>query len=386
MNKRAQSRDWSAQIVPSVHLTDLSIKALNPEHRTDYWCSKTPGFGIRVGKFTKTFVVKRGTSRIKLGTYPQLTLQEARKKAATVKYEEPEQKLLPFPEALDLFVTLHCKARNRPSTAYHTERLLRVHFGHLKKLDCGKQAILDVLDRLAIDTPGEANHAFVAARTFFRWCERRDYCPNPMKSLQMPCPRKKRKRILSDEELVKVWNAAGALQSDFGEIVRLLMLTGQRRGEIGGLRDTFYSHNAQTVTLPGELTKNHQQHCFPVGPMASAIIHQRTKMERTNTLLFPGRGTDNPFSGWSKSKKALDKLAMIPPWTLHDLRRTFRTNLGRLKVLTDIAERLVNHITARTEMEETYDMWSYAAEMREAMLAHETFLTNLCTSEIAVAV
>jgi hypothetical protein len=67
---------------------------------------------------------------------------------------------------------------------------------------------------------------------------------------------------------------------------------------------------------------------------------------------------DRPFNGWSKCKKELDKLAKIAPWTLHDLRRTFRTNLGRLRVRPDIAERLVNHAPARTEMEETYDLYT----------------------------
>jgi integrase len=364
--------------VPNIALTDLSIRALKAEKRTDFWCNKTPGFGIRVGKLTKTFIVKRGNSRIKLGPYPQLSLQEARKKASAVKYEEPEAKPLSFNEAVDRFVKLHCEQKNRPSTAKGTERLLRKHFGHLRSLNCGKRKILDVLDQLAVETPGEANHAFVAARTFFRWCERRDYCANSMRTLQMPCPRKRRKRILNDDELRAVWKAAGEMESDFGEIVRLLMLTGQRRGEIGGLRDTYYSHNRQTVCLPGELTKNRQEHTFPVGPMASAMIAKRLTQERTNELLFPARGSALPFSGWSKCKKALDKLVNIPPWTLHDLRRTFRTNLGRLKVRPDIAERLVNHITARTEMEETYDLYTYLPEMREAMLMWEAFLQGLC--------
>jgi hypothetical protein len=69
--------------------------------------------------------------------------------------------------------------------------------------------------------------------------------------------------------------------------------------------------------------------------------------------------------------------ANIPPYTLQDLRRTFRTNLGKLKVRPDIAERLVNHISARTEMEETYDLHLYLEEMREAMEKWEGFLTNL---------
>jgi len=95
-------------------------------------------------------------------------------------------------------------------------------------------------------------------------------------------------------------------------------------------------------------------------------------------LLFQAVGSDLPFSGWSKGKKALDKLANIAPWTLHDLRRTFRTNLGRLKVRPDIGERLVNHISARTEMEETYDLYTYLPEMREAMEKWEAFVRSIC--------
>jgi integrase len=86
---------------------------------------------------------------------------------------------------------------------------------------------------------------------------------------------------------------------------------------------------------------------------------------RWAVFLFPAKGTRklSPFNGWSKSKAALDKLANIPHWTLRDLRRTFRTNLGRLKVRPNIAERLVNHISARTEMEEVYDLHSYLPEI-----------------------
>jgi integrase len=99
--------------------------------------------------------------------------------------------------------------------------------------------------------------------------------------------------------------------------------------------------------------------------------------------IFSAKTTSGaPFSAWSKSKKALDKLTNIPPWTLHDLRRSFRTNLGRVKVRPDIAERLVNHISARTEMEETYDLHLYLDEMRDAMELWENFLTNLFTGAL----
>ena len=140
----------------------------------------------------------------------------------------------------------------------------------------------------------------------------------------------------------------GEVEGDFGEIVRLLILMGQR--ETGALADRYYSHNQQTVTLPPELTKNNRGTPFRLGRWSKLFIGE-VQLKRENALPFPAKGSDLPFSGWSKCKKALDKLANIAPWTLHDLRRTFRTNLGRLKVRPDIAERLVNHASARTELE-----------------------------------
>ena len=99
---------------------------------------------------------------------------------------------------------------------------------------------------------------------------------------------------------------------------------------------------------------------------------------RQSGILFPARGkASTPFNGWSKSKKALDKLCSIPHWTLHDLRRTFRTNLGRLGVAPHIAERLVNHISARSEMEIVYDQYKYLPEMRQAMETYEDWLRGI---------
>ena len=106
----------------------------------------------------------------------------------------------------------------------------------------------------------------------------------------------------------------------FGVIVMLIILTGQRRGEIAALLESFYSHNQQTVTL-GELNKNHLEHTFPVGAMAVQLIMAQIAADRRDSkFLFPSRTSiERPFNGWSKSKKEIDTVAKIAPWTLHDL-------------------------------------------------------------------
>jgi integrase len=246
-------------------------------------------------------------------------------------------------------------------------------FGDKKLADITKRDVSDKLARLQ-DTPSQQKHAAVYLKIFFNWAIAEEYLEiNPLQAFKQG-KSKRRKRILNDDELVAVWLAAGEIGGLFGTIVRIILLTGQRRGEIAALLETFFSHNQQTITLPATLTKNHLEHTFPVGPMAVGLITAQIKStERRNSqFLFPSRTSiDRPFNGWSKCKRELDKLAKIPGWTLHDLRRTFRSGLGRLGTRPDIAERLVNHASSRSEMEETYDLYTYLREMREAMQTWE---------------
>jgi integrase len=155
---------------------------------------------------------------------------------------------------------------------------------------------------------------------------------------------------------------------------------------MAGLRPEYFSHNEQTICLPSELTKNAREHTFTLGFTASHLLLSATKefSETTDTvsdrdnssrLFFPARGKNTrPFSGWSKSKKALDELSGVNEWTLHDLRRTYRSIHGKIGTPPHIAERLVNHISAQTEMERTYDRYTYLSEMHAAVEAYEQYL------------
>ncbi|MGB9117927.1 tyrosine-type recombinase/integrase [Bradyrhizobium sp.] len=368
-------------------LTDLTVRSLPPGK---YFDRTTPAFGIRVGKNRRTWIVMRGQDRqlIRIGHYPSLSLQDARTEAKRLlAAPQPSTGRVSFDEAYETFKKTHM-ATKKPSTQRGYKHILERHYlpvlKHKRMSSITSHMLSAITDEL-VDTPSELHHAQAVSRTFFRWAKRRQYISiNPLEGIQLAKP-KRRKRILTDEELRKVWLASWQMEGDFPEIVRLLILMGQRRGETGALKANYYSDNQQTVTLPSELTKNHLEHQFPVGPLASAILSKRIRQKRPSDLLYQAVGSENPFSGWSKGKKALDKLANIAPWTLHDLRRTFRTNLGRLKVRPDIAERLVNHISARTEMEETYDLHTYLPEMREAMDKWEAFVTSICITRAALA-
>lgn len=176
-----------------------------------------------------------------------------------------------------------------------------------------------------------------------------------MEGMKAPEPYAARKRVLSDEELKKVWDAC---EGRYGRLVKLLMLTGQRVNEINLLEQKMVASGI--VRLPPWLTKNKREHAFPLG------------LEAASLLVLPIK-----WSGFSKAKKALDARSGVSGWTLHDLRRTFRTNLGKLGVRPDIAERLVNHVNARSDMEEVYDQWTYMPEMRDAIERWESYLLGI---------
>ncbi len=188
-----------------------------------------------------------------------------------------------------------------------------------------------------------------------------------------------RKRVLTDDELVKVYRAAEKQPYPYGTIVRLLILTGQRRAEITALRPGWYKHNEQLIALPADITKNKREHFVPLGPLALAIV---ADMPEEAALWFPcKRKNGNTFSGFSKCFERLkDDMEDVRPFTLHDLRRTFSTNLAKLGVLPHIKEMLLNHISAKTDVEAIYDTYKYLPEMRAAMLLWEARFTALLTT------
>jgi len=114
--------------MPRLQLTDVTVRALKSDAQTDFWDTKTPGFGVRVGKNSKTFVVKVANRRITLGKYPDLSLSEARKQALGRKSETSSPGTIRFSRAVDLFIENYCKPNNRPRVSQERERILHKHF------------------------------------------------------------------------------------------------------------------------------------------------------------------------------------------------------------------------------------------------------------------
>jgi integrase len=373
--------------VPKIGFSDVKIRSLPLpiKGQLDYWDDKLPAFGLRVSQGgSKTFVLKLSNARITIGRFGVLSLAEARTEAKRRLAEKTLGKTRPasvtFPAAVRLFIEdkrKSCRASTADQYAWFLGRLnLTAHVA-----DVTPDEISRALKR--IKSRSTSDHVLIAARILFNWCIKRGYIEkNPTAALS-PHASKGRSRVLSDRELKALWDICSdrtkELPTNYSVIVKLLMITGQRRGEIAALRTSFI--DGTIVVLPHTLTKNSHEHVFPL-PSRAAEILQNVEVDtgRNDAFFFSARGkTDRCFNGWSKAIKAVRKALGdgFPHFTLHDLRRTYRSNLGRLGVRPDIAERLVNHINARSDMEQVYDRYTYMPEMREAVNRYDEWFSAL---------
>jgi integrase len=158
-----------------------------------------------------------------------------------------------------------------------------------------------------------------------------------------------------------------------GTIVRLLILTGQRREEIGGLRWLEFDADKALITLSGERTKNHRQHEVPLSPAVVRLIEAQPRRRERDLLFGEGEG---PFQGWSRAKASLDrriaKLAHekgdIGPWRLHDIRRTVATCMADLGVQPHVIEAVLNHVSGhKAGVAGVYNRSLYGPEKRSAL-------------------
>ena len=166
-----------------------------------------------------------------------------------------------------------------------------------------------------------------AAKTFFTWAvKRRHITENPTIAFSLHA-RPSRSRVLTDDELRNVWIAAEEIGGSFGTIVKLLVLTGQRRGEIAALQSFWIKED--TITLPAEITKNSEGYTFPLSATAKRLLSQ---VAAGSGYLFLARGkVDSPFNGWSKAKVEPGQSKRgVSDWTLHDIRRRIIASNPRL--------------------------------------------------------
>ena len=288
-----------------------------------------------------------------------------------------------FERYAERYLTEYGRRHWRPRTWAAVESNIRRYvlpvLGRKPMPAIGRSDVIRVLDQLPPKSPALPRNVFAHLRRLFSWAEERgDIERSPFTNLRSPASVASRERVLTDEELAKIWAACSTISGHFGVIVQLLLLTGQRRDEVAPMRWDELDRSSKQWLLPGERTKNARTHRVPLTAPCVAqldVLAGGAGWPRSGWI-FTTTGT-SPISGFSRSKQRLDQLITgmndgepLRPWRLHDLRRTMATGLQRLGVRFEVTEALLNHVGgARAGIAGVYQRHDWSMEKRQALEA-----------------
>lgn len=189
---------------------------------------------------------------------------------------------------------------------------------------------------------------------------------------------------MSNAEIVKFWTAAEAERAEFAVPLMLLLLTGCRLNEVTGMRRSELSEDGTAWHIPSTRTKNKRPHTVPLPPLARDLI--ASVDTRDSDLVFT-TDSKSPVRIGSKIKQRLDAAMKIPPWRLHDLRRSFVTGLAELGIRPDVIELAVNHVSgARGGIAGVYNRSELMPERRAALERWAAHVEGLVSGQAAKVV
>ncbi|HUE80293.1 MAG TPA: tyrosine-type recombinase/integrase [Sphingomicrobium sp.] len=361
-------------------LTAAKVAAIKPpakgqeEHRD----SKVTGLRLRVGAGgKKTWIVRaRAGAKIlnkKLGTYPAMKLAAARTAAerlleAIARDGTAEAVDRTFGAVADAWIDKVAKPKN--DSWQQQKRRLEMHifpaWRDRRIADIRRADVRELVE--GIEGEVLPNRVLTIIKTVFRFALSRDWLEaSPAEGIEKPNAESERDRVLDMAELKRVWDAAGLIGFPFGQFVRMLALTGQRRTEVATMRWADVDLEAATWTLSKADTKSDRKHLVPLPEPAVELLKG---LPRFDGYVFTTDG-ETHISGFAKGKARLDAFIAgsgdpVEPWTLHDLRRSAATHMVRLGVLEEVVGRVLNHapkgVTAKV-----YALHTYAPEKRSAL-------------------
>ena len=333
-------------------------------------------------------LVQRARRALEQGVDPAALLQGTNTKS------KPREVEAAFKE----FVRLHVTPHNRASSAKEAIRLfdkkVKPHWKG-KSLDAiRRRDVLDLLGHVRDDgAPVTANRVLALVRKFFNWCVEQEFLEtSPANNVRQPTAETSRDRFLSDDEIALVWRASEGILPPFRQLIRTLILTGQRRGEVATMLWSEISGDQCLWSLPKAKTKNGRAHIVPLSEAAQSEVLSLPKLAGSPDYVFTTgarAGTDmlSPVSGFSKVKARLDELVLalirldleaqgldpedakpLSPWRLHDLRRTVATGMQKMKVDLRVIEKVINHVSGSSSgIVAVYQVYDYEEERREAL-------------------
>jgi integrase len=231
-----------------------------------------------------------------------------------------------------------------------------------------------LVDRIAEDGRGVmANRTLSAVHRWFAWMAGKGRSSlhmrlaggNPASGIEHPGQEKSRDRVLSGDEIRSLWKALDSEHEPHGQLIKLLLLTGARRGEVAGMRRSELDLDKRIWNLPAARTKNGYAHTIALSDQAVAILESMHHVAGDYMFTIDGL---RPVS-FSRVKRRLDaRMKLATPWTLHDLRRSAATGLADIGVQPHVIEEILNHRSGhRRGVAAIYNRSVYAAETAAAL-------------------
>jgi integrase len=366
-------------------LTKTTVAALTlPRRKSELlvFDADLPGFGVRLregGSKTWIFQYKLGSKhrRITLGRVSALEPQTAREQAsklhaqvrlgqdpAGVRAESRAHADETFGACVRLFLGWQ---RGRVKSFRDVERHLVRNLAALHNLPLAKIDQRTIAAQLArISARGsliQANRTRASLSKFFSWACGEGLAESNPAALTNKNPEKSRDRVLSRNELKQVW--AALPDTDYGAIIKLLILTGQRASEISHLKWDEVDFGRNVISLAAPRTKNKRPHTISISDMARSILEARPQNGRDHVF---GAGQKRGFSGWSRAKANLDEVVKIPSWRIHDIRRSTATHMAEIGIQPWIVESILNHVSGfKGGIAGIYNKASHQAETAQAL-------------------
>ena len=291
-------------------------------------------------------------------------------------------------DLLDEFVTRYVEReaalRSHRNVRRTFERLVKPAIGHVGIYELRRSQVVRMLDTIADENgPVMADRVLALTRKAFHWRAARDdhFAVPIVRGMAKTKPHERaRTRILDDQEIRDLWAALDLMDGRYPAFVRTVFLTATRREEASRMqRDEI---DDEVWTIPGARYKTKTDHAIPLTAAVRKHIDERPN---DRPFVFSSTGGKTPFGDYSRTKKALDqKIAGLrakdgrdpmPPWTLHDLRRTARSLMSRAGISSDHAERALGHVIGGVRS--VYDRHKFLEEKKRAFEALASLLEQI---------
>ncbi len=381
-----------------VPLTDRTLRHLvsTASRRQDVWDETLSGFGIRISpggqcSFVVRYRVHGRLRRLTIGPYPRITLADARQHArdalrdanfgvdrAADKIESRTAET--FADLTQEYIERHASkkrsgredvrllkgSQHKKRTGKKPHVPLLTRWGTQRLKDIKRRDVRELLDEVAARAPIMANRVLALVRKMFNFAIENDWLEtNPCHMIKRPGLEKQRDRVLSEEEIARVWKALDDESPLIAALFRLRVLTAQRGGEVQGAAWAEFDLTGAWWTIPSERSKNGLAHRVPLSPQAVRILKTWRAASEESMWVFPSGKKSRPHI--AHAQKAIERIvrASNVEFRGHDLRRTAASLMVGAGVPRLVVSKILNHV--ETGVTAVYDRHSYDLEKRAAL-------------------